>query len=153
MSIREALQKRILVIDGAMGTMIQRHKLNEKSFRGERFAEHTCDVQGNNDLLNITQPQIIAQIHEAYLEVGADIIETNTFSSQKISMADYQMEELEYELNIEGVRISKEAARKYTAADPTYHRFAAASTLRTYRTASISPYVNDPGFIVVTFEG
>jgi len=153
MSIREALQKRILVIDGAMGTMIQRHKLNEKSFRGERFAEHTCDVQGNNDLLNITQPQIIAQIHEAYLEVGADIIETNTFSSQKISMADYQMEELVYELNFEGARIAKEAARKFTAADPSKPRFVAGAIGPTNRTASLSPDVNDPGFRAVTFEG
>src|SRR5690606_34980950 len=153
MSIREALQTRILVIDGAMGTMIQRHTLNEKSFRGERFAEHTCDVQGNNDLLNITQPQIIAQIHEAYLEVGADIIETNTFSSQKISMADYQMEELVYELNFEGARIAKEAARKFTAADPSKPRFVAGAIGPTNRTASLSPDVNDPGFRAVTFEG
>ena len=136
-----------------MGTMIQRHKLNEKSFRGERFAEHTCDVQGNNDLLNITQPQIIAQIHEAYLEVGADIIETNTFSSQKISMADYQMEELVYELNFEGARIAKEAARKFTAADPSKPRFVAGAIGPTNRTASLSPDVNDPGFRAVTFEG
>lgn len=153
MSIREALKKRILVIDGAMGTMIQRYKLDEKSFRGERFAEHPCDVQGNNDLLNITQPQIIAQIHEEYLRVGADIIETNTFSSQKISMADYQMEELVYELNFEGARIAKEAALKFTTTDPSKPRFVAGAIGPTNRTASLSPDVNDPGFRAVTFNG
>lgn len=153
MSIREALKKRILVIDGAMGTMIQRHKLDEKSFRGERFAEHPCDVQGNNDLLNISQPQIIAQIHEEYLRVGADIIETNTFSSQKISMADYQMEELVYELNFEGARIAKEAALKFTTTDPSKPRFVAGAIGPTNRTASLSPDVNDPGFRAVTFNG
>src|SRR5690606_40671359 len=107
--IREELQKRILIIDGAMGTMIQPYKLDEASFRGDRFAEHLCDVQGNNDLLNLTQPDIILSIHREYLEAGADIIETNTFSSQKISMADYKMEALVYELNFEGARLAKQA--------------------------------------------
>lgn len=152
MNIREALKKRILVIDGAMGTMIQRHKLEEKSFRGDRFAKHSCDVQGNNDLLNITQPEIIGQIHEEYLKVGADIIETNTFSSQQISMADYQMEDLVYELNFEGARIAKEVARKFTEKDPSKPRFVAGAIGPTNRTASLSPDVNDPGYRAVTFE-
>src|SRR5690606_2962583 len=107
--IREELQKRILIIDGAMGTMIQPYKLDETAFRGDRFSKHNCDVQGNNDLLNLTQPEIILSIHREYLEAGADIIETNTFSSQKISMADYKMESLVYELNFEGARLAKQA--------------------------------------------
>lgn len=152
MNIREALQQRILVIDGAMGTMIQRHKLDETSFRGERFAEHPCDVQGNNDLLNITQPKIIGQIHEEYLKAGADIIETNTFSSQRISMADYKMEDLVYELNFEGAKIAKRAAIKFTEIDPTKPRFVAGAVGPTNRTASLSPDVNDPGFRAVTFN-
>lgn len=152
MDIREALRQRILVIDGAMGTMIQRHKLDETSFRGERFAEHSCDVQGNNDLLNITQPEIIGQIHEEYLKAGADIIETNTFSSQRISMADYKMEDLVYELNFEGAKIAKRAAIKFTEIDPTKPRFVAGAVGPTNRTASLSPDVNDPGFRAVTFN-
>ncbi|MFB5945878.1 methionine synthase [Albibacterium profundi] len=152
MDIREALRQRILVIDGAMGTMIQHHKLDETSFRGERFAEHSCDVQGNNDLLNITQPEIIGQIHEEYLKAGADIIETNTFSSQRISMADYKMEDLVYELNFEGAKIAKRAAIKFTEADPTKPRFVAGAVGPTNRTASLSPDVNDPGFRAVTFN-
>src|SRR5690606_2923130 len=118
MDIREELQKRILVIDGAMGTMIQPYKLDEASFRGERYKDHNCDVQGNNDLLNLTQPQIIRDIHREYLEAGADIIETNTFSSQRISMADYNMESLVYELNFEGARLAKEAASEFNQKTP-----------------------------------
>jgi len=151
MDIREELEKRILVIDGAMGTMIQPHKLDEASFRGERFSNHSCDVQGNNDLLNLTQPEIILDIHRDYLKAGADIIETNTFSSQKISMADYKMESLVYELNLEGAKIAKKAAEEFTKKDPNKPRFVAGAIGPTNRTASLSPDVNDPGYRAVTF--
>lgn len=152
MSIREELNKRILIIDGAMGTMIQPYGLSEADFRGERFINHPCEVKGNNDLLNITQPLIIKEIHEAYLEAGADIIETNTFSSQVISMADYQMESLVYELNYEGARIAKEAATQFTHKNPAKPRFVAGAIGPTNRTASLSPDVNDPGYRAVTFD-
>lgn len=152
MSIREELNKRILIIDGAMGTMIQPYGLSEADFRGERFINHPCEVKGNNDLLNITQPLIIKEIHEAYLEAGADIIETNTFSSQIISMADYQMEPLVYELNYEGARIAKEAAIAFTHQNPAKPRFVAGAIGPTNRTASLSPDVNDPGYRAVTFD-
>jgi 5-methyltetrahydrofolate--homocysteine methyltransferase len=108
MDIREELQKRILVIDGAMGTMIQRYELTEEDFRGERFKNHPSDLKGNNDLLNITRPDVIKAIHAEYLDAGADIVETNTFSTQRISLADYHMEELAYELSFEGARLARE---------------------------------------------
>jgi len=152
MSIREELDKRILIIDGAMGTMIQPYELSEEDFRGERFAQHSCEVKGNNDLLNITQPNIIKDIHLAYLEAGADIIETNTFSSQIISMADYQMESLVYELNYKGARLAKEAATEYSLKTPEKPRFVAGAIGPTNRTASLSPDVNDPGYRAVTFD-
>src|ERR1700761_5316465 len=123
--IRQELKKRILVIDGAMGTMIQRYKLTEKDFRGERFANHPTDLQGNNDLLNITRPDVIKAIHAEYLEAGADIIETNTFSTQVISLADYKLEPLAYEMTYEGARIAREAADEYTAKNPDKPRFVA----------------------------
>src|SRR5690554_4097406 len=151
MDIREELQKRILIIDGAMGTMIQPYKLDEGSFRGERFAHHPCDVQGNNDLLNLTQPEIILNIHREYLEAGADIIETNTFSSQKISMADYQMESLVYELNLQGAKLAKKATDEFNQKNPDKPRFVAGAIGPTNRTASLSPDVNDPGYRAVTF--
>ncbi len=150
--IRQELQKRILVIDGAMGTMIQRYKLSEADFRGERFKDHPCDVKGNNDLLNITRPDIIKEIHREYLLAGADIIETNTFSTQRISMADYRMEDLSYELSFEGARIAKEAAQEITALTPDKPRFVAGAIGPTNRTLSISPDVNDPGFRAITFD-
>ncbi len=152
MSIREELQKRILVIDGAMGTMIQRYQLEEQDFRGERFKDHPCDVKGNNDLLNLTRPDVIKAIHAEYLEAGADIIETNTFSTQRISMADYQMESLSYELSYEGARLAKEVASAYTTRDPSKPRFVAGAVGPTNRTASMSPDVNDPGYRAVTFD-
>lgn len=152
MSIREELKKRILVIDGAMGTMIQRYQLTETDFRGERFKDHPCDVRGNNDLLNITRPDIIKAIHAEYLEAGADIIETNTFSTQRISMADYQMEELSYEMSYEGARIAKEIAEEYTLKNPNKPRFVAGALGPTTKMASMSPDVNDPGYRAVTFE-
>jgi len=151
MGIKQELENRILVIDGAMGTMIQPHRLDESAFRGKRFSAHPCDVQGNNDLLNLTQPEIILEIHRDYLKAGADIIETNTFSSQRISMADYQMEELVYELNYEGARIARKAAEEFSLADPKKPRFVAGAIGPTNRTASLSPDVNDPGYRAVTF--
>ena len=152
MHIRQELAKRILVIDGAMGTMIQRYQLRESDFRGERFKNHPSDVQGNNDLLNITRPDIIKAIHAEYLSAGADIIETNTFSTQRISLADYQMESLAYELSFEGARLAKEVATEFTRNNPNKPRFVAGAIGPTNRTASLSPDVNDPGYRAVTFD-
>ncbi|WP_262512055.1 methionine synthase [Pedobacter nutrimenti] len=152
MSIRAELERRILIIDGAMGTMIQRHVLTEEDFRGERFKNHPCDVKGNNDLLNLTRPDIIKSIHLEYLKAGADIIETNTFSTQRISLADYQMEELDYEMSFEGARIAKEAVQEFMAAQPDRKCFVAGAVGPTNRTLSISPDVNDPGFRALTFD-
>jgi 5-methyltetrahydrofolate--homocysteine methyltransferase len=152
MSIKEELKKRILIIDGAMGTMIQRYQLTEKDFRGERFKDHPSDLQGNNDLLNITRPDIITAIHTEYMDAGADIIETNTFSTQVISLADYHLEELAYELSYEGARIAREAADEYTLKTPNKPRFVAGAVGPTNRTASLSPDVNDPGYRAVTFD-
>lgn len=150
--IRKELEKRILVIDGAMGTMIQRYKLAEADYRGERFAQWPHDVKGNNDLLVLTQPQIILDIHREYLDAGADIIETNTFNAQKISLADYHMQSLAYEMNYEAAKIARQAADEYTAKDPARPRFVAGAMGPTNRTASLSPDVNDPGFRGVTFD-
>jgi len=152
MSIREELEKRILIIDGAMGTMIQRYTLTEEDFRGERFANHPSDVKGNNDLLNLTRPDIIKAIHTEYLAAGADIIETNTFSTQRISMADYGMEELSYELSYEGARIAKEATTEFMAKHPDRKCFVAGAIGPTNRTLSLSPDVNDPGFRAISYE-
>jgi 5-methyltetrahydrofolate--homocysteine methyltransferase len=152
MSIREELAKRILIIDGAMGTMIQRYILTEEDFRGERFKDHPCDVKGNNDLLNITRPDIIKAIHTEYLKAGTDIIETNTFSTQRISLADYKMEELDYEMSFEGAKIAKEAVNEFMAANPGRVCFVAGAVGPTNRTLSISPDVNDPGYRALTFD-
>ncbi len=152
MDIRKELEKRILVIDGAMGTMIQQYKLTEEDFRGERFKNHPLDVKGNNDLLNITRPDVIKAVHAKYLDAGADIIETNTFSTQRISMADYGMEDLSYELSFEGAKIAKEIAAEYTAKNPEKPRFVAGAVGPTNRTLSMSPDVNDPGFRAISFE-
>ncbi len=152
MDIKEILKERILVLDGAMGTMIQRYNLEEADFRGERFKNHPKDLKGNNDLLNITRPDIIEAIHKEYLEVGSDIIETNTFSSNAISMADYDMEDLVYELNFEGAKIARKAADEYTAKDPSKPRFVAGSAGPTTRLLSLSPDVNDPGFRAMTYN-
>ena len=150
--LKSLLQQRILVLDGAMGTMIQRHKLEEEDFRGERFANIKQKVKGNNDLLSITQPKIIKQIHEDYLESGADIIETNTFNSTSISMADYKMEELVYEINRDAARIARLACDKYTAITPDKPRFVAGSIGPTNKTASLSPDVSSPAFRAITFD-
>lgn len=150
--IIEALDKRILILDGAMGTMIQTHRLCEEDFRGSRFASHPCDLKGNNDLLCMTQPQIIEGIHRSYLDAGADIIETNSFNSNAISMADYKMQDLVYELNNAAARIAKQAAQLYTQNNPQKPRFVAGSIGPTTRSASLSPNVNDPGYRAVTFD-
>src|SRR6201996_8390968 len=152
MDIRKELQKRILVIDGAMGTMIQRYQLSETDFRGERFKDHPSDLKGNNDLLNLTRPDIIKAIHAEYLDAGADIIETKTFSTQRISLADYNLEELAYELSFEGARIARQVADEYTQKNPDKPRFVAGAVGPTNRTASLSPDVNDPGYRAVTFD-
>ena len=153
MSIKEALQERILVIDGAMGTMIQRHKLTEADYRGTRFANWHSDVKGNNDLLCITQPAIITGIHLQYLEAGADIIETNTFSSTSIAMADYDMQELAYELNVAAAKCVRDAIDQYKAKHPnSKEKFIAGSIGPLNKTLSLSPDVNNPGFRAVTFD-
>lgn len=152
MNIKDILKERILVLDGAMGTMIQRYGLEESDFRGERFLNHPKDVKGNNDLLNLTRPDIIEAIHKEYLAVGSDIIETNTFSSNAISMADYDMQNLIYELNFEGAKIARKAADEFTKKDPSKPRFVAGSVGPTTRLLSLSPDVNDPGFRAMNFR-
>lgn len=149
-NIHDCLENRILVIDGAMGTMIQRHKLQEADYRGERFKDWPVDVKGNNDLLSITRPEIIIGIHQQYLEAGADIIETNTFSSTRIAMADYQMEELAYELNVAAARCARKAADAFSTPDKP--RFVAGSIGPLNKTLSLSPDVNNPGFRALTFD-
>ncbi len=148
----EALQNRILVLDGAMGTMIQRYKLEEEDYRGERFQNWKSPLKGNNDLLSITRPDIITAIHKEYLEAGADIIETNTFSGTTIAMADYHMEELVYELNFESAKIARQVCDEFTAKNSEKPRFVAGSIGPTNKTASLSPDVNDPGFRAITFD-
>lgn len=151
-SIRKELEKRILVIDGAMGTMIQRHKPTEATFRGERFKDWKLDVKNNSDLMNLTQPQIIESIHREYLEAGADIIETNTFAATRIPQADYEMQEFAYEMNLEGARIARLAADDFTAKDPSRPRFVAGAMGPLNKTLSLSPDVNNPGFRSVSFD-
>ncbi|MCY3955766.1 MAG: methionine synthase [Nitrospira sp.] len=150
--LKDRLHRRIIVLDGAMGTMIQKQNLMEADFRGERFAAHPCDVKGNNDLLVLTQPELIGSLHREYLEAGADMIETNTFNSNAISMADYQMEHLAYELNRAGAMVAREAADAAMNQDPSRPRFVAGVLGPTNRTASMSPDVNNPAFRAVTFE-
>jgi 5-methyltetrahydrofolate--homocysteine methyltransferase len=150
-ALTEVLQRRILLLDGAMGTMIQRHGFSEAEYRGDRFADWSSDLRGNNDLLSLTQPAAITGIHRAYLEAGADLVETNTFNAQKISLADYGMQELAYELNYESARLARAACDEATAADPAKPRFVAGALGPTNRTASISPDVNDPGARNVTY--
>ncbi|WP_255455549.1 methionine synthase [Microlunatus sp. Gsoil 973] len=147
-----ALQQRILVLDGAMGTMVQRHKLTEQDYRGERFADWPRDVQGNNDLLVLTQPDIVTDIHRAYLEAGADIVETDTFNAQRISLSDYGMEELAYEINVEAARLARTACDAVTATTPDRPRYVAGALGPLNRTASISPDVNDPGARNIDFD-
>ncbi|MAR62406.1 MAG: 5-methyltetrahydrofolate--homocysteine methyltransferase [Flavobacteriaceae bacterium] len=150
--LSDILKKRILVLDGAMGTMIQRYKFSEEDYRGNRFKDYEYPLQGNNDLLSLTQPDTIREIHETFLDVGADIIETNTFSSTSVAMADYNMENLIYELNFESAKIAVNACKKYTDLNPNKPRFVAGSIGPTNKTASMSPDVNDPGFRAITFD-
>jgi 5-methyltetrahydrofolate--homocysteine methyltransferase len=153
MSIQETLKKRILVIDGAMGTMIQRHKLTEVDYRGTRFADWPSDLKGNNDLLCITQPAIVTGIHLQYLEAGADIVETNTFSSTSIAMADYDMQSLAYELNVAAAKCAKEAISQYKSKHPNAtEKYIAGAIGPLNKTLSLSPDVNNPGFRAVTFD-
>lgn len=150
--IEEELQKRILVLDGAMGTMLQRFKFEEEDFRGERFKDFPHPLKGNNDLLSITQPEAVKSVHAEYYAAGADIVETNTFSGTTIGMADYHMEDLVYELNYQSAKLAKEVAEEFTAKEPNKPRFVAGSIGPTNRTASMSPDVNDPGYRAVTFD-
>ncbi|HNL07922.1 MAG: homocysteine S-methyltransferase family protein [Chitinophagales bacterium] len=152
LTLEQALQQRILVIDGAMGTMIQRHRLTEEDFRAERFANHPVPLKGNNDLLCLTQPQIIADIHRQYLLAGADIIETNTFNSTVISQADYRAEAWVYELNYEAARIARQVADEITTQTPAQTRYVAGAIGPTNQTLSLSPDVNRPGYRAVTFQ-
>ncbi|MCG2609921.1 homocysteine S-methyltransferase family protein [Flavobacterium sp. SM15] len=146
--IHEAIKERILILDGAMGTMLQRYKFEEEDFRGERFKDFAHPLKGNNDLLTLTQPEAVKSVHRAYFEAGADIVETNTFSGTTIGMADYHMEDLVYELNYQSAKIAREVADEFTDKP----RFVAGSIGPTNRTASMSPDVNDPGFRAVTFD-
>jgi 5-methyltetrahydrofolate--homocysteine methyltransferase len=152
MDIRKELEQRILIIDGAMGTMIQRYKLEEADYRGERFKDYHLDVKGNNDLLCLTQPHIIEEIHSQYLEAGADIIETNTFSSTTIAMADYEMQSLAFELNVAAAQCARRAADKYTKLNPAKPRFVAGAIGPLNKTLSLSPDVNNPGYRALTFD-
>jgi len=151
-TIQDVLKERILIIDGAMGTMIQQHKLEEADYRGERFKDWHTDVKGNNDLLSITRPDIITGIHKQYLEAGADIIETNTFSSTVIAQADYDMQSLAYELNVASAQCARAAADEYTAKNPDKPRFVAGAIGPLNKTLSLSPDVNNPGYRAVTFD-
>lgn len=154
-TIQQLLNERILVIDGAMGTMIQRYKLEEKDYRGERFKDWPSDIKGNNDLLCLTQPQIIKAIHKEYLQAGADIIETNTFNAQRVSLADYNMQELAYELNVAAAKIAKEAITEFRSEQQaTKHeqRFVAGAIGPLNKTLSLSPDVNNPGYRALRFD-
>ena len=151
-TIHEAIKKNILILDGAMGTMLQRYNFSEEDFRGERFKDFPHPLKGNNDLLSITQPQAIRDVHAAYFDAGADIVETNTFSGTTIGMADYFLEDLVYELNYESAKIARQVADEFTAKNPNKPRFVAGSIGPTNRTASMSPDVNDPGYRAVTFD-
>jgi 5-methyltetrahydrofolate--homocysteine methyltransferase len=151
-SLYEIAKKRILILDGAMGTMIQQHKFQEADYRGTRFADFAYDLKGNNDLLSLTQPEIIADIHRQYFAAGADIVETNTFNSTRISMSDYHMEDLVWELNFESARIARSVADEFLVKEPHKPRFVAGSIGPTNKTASLSPEVNNPGFRAIDFD-
>ena len=151
-ALKREARERILILDGAMGTMIQRYKLDEAGYRGARFKDHPRDLKGNNDLLVLSQPNIISEIHHAYLEAGADIIETNTFNAQAISQADYGLEDIAYEMNVAAAKLAREAADAWTERTPDRPRFVAGAIGPTNRTASISPDVNNPGFRNVSFD-
>jgi 5-methyltetrahydrofolate--homocysteine methyltransferase len=150
--LKSLLNQRILIIDGAMGTMIQDYKLAEEDYRGDRFVQHSFSQRGNNDLLSITKPEVIKAIHTQFLEAGADILETNTFNANRISMSDYGMEDLVEELNIQSAKIALAAAAEMTAKNPDKPRFVAGAIGPTNKTASLSPDVNNPGFRAITFN-
>lgn len=150
--LEDLLSQKILILDGAMGTMLQEYKFTEEDFRGKRFADWPVSLKGNNDLLSLTQPEAIAAIHRKYFLAGADIVETNTFSGTTIAMADYKMEDLVYEMNYESARIAKKVAEELTAEDPEKPRFVAGAIGPTNKTASMSPDVNDPGFRAISFS-
>ena len=151
-TILTSLKDRILVLDGAMGTMLQRFNFTESDFRGERFKDFHLDLKGNNDLLSITQPQAVADVHRQYFEAGADIVETNTFSATTIAMADYQLEDLVYELNFESARIARKVADEFTERDPDRPRYVAGSIGPTNKTASLSPDINRPEYRAISFD-
>ncbi len=152
MKIEDILKQRILILDGAMGTMIQRHKLEEKDFRGEILKDHPHPLKGNNDLLSITRPDIIKDIHRQYFEAGADMVETNTFGSTTVAQADYHLEHLVYEINYQAAKIAREVADEVTAKDPARPRFVAGSMGPTTKLSSMSPDVNNPGYRAITFD-
>jgi 5-methyltetrahydrofolate--homocysteine methyltransferase len=151
-ALKREAKERILILDGAMGTMIQRYRLDEAGYRGERFKDFARDLKGNNDLLVLSQPKIISEIHNAYLEAGADIIETNTFNAQAISQSDYGLGEIAYEMDVAAAKLAREAADAWTKKTPDTPRFVAGAIGPTNRTASISPDVNNPGFRNVSFD-
>ncbi|MBS1946863.1 MAG: homocysteine S-methyltransferase family protein [Bacteroidetes bacterium] len=151
-TIQDCLKERILVIDGAMGTMIQKHKPTEATYRGERFKNWHTDVKNNSDIMNLTQPLIIENIHKEYLEAGADIIETNTFAATSIPQADFDLQPFVYEMNVEGAKLARKAAGQYTAQDPGKPRFVAGAIGPMNKTLSLSPDVNNPGFRSVSFD-
>ena len=150
--LRELFTRRIALLDGAMGTMIQRHPLTEEDFRGERFKNHGQDLKGNNDILSITRPDVIKGIHRGYLDAGSDIVETNTFSTTTVSQADYGLENAVREINLAGAKVAREAADEFMAANPGRRVFVAGAVGPTNRTASMSPDVNNPGYRAVTFD-
>ena len=150
--IREVLKENILVLDGAMGSLIQTYNLTEEDFRGEQFKDHTHSLKGNNDLVGITRPDVLKEIHCQYLEAGADILETNTFSGTWIAQADYALEHAVYDINFQSAKIAKEAADEFTLKNPNKPRYVAGSIGPTNRTASMSPDVNDPGYRAITFD-
>lgn len=150
--LEQEAAKRILVLDGAMGTMIQNYRLTEEDYRGDRFKDYPSDLKGNNDLLSITQPRIIKEIHAAYFKAGADIVETNTFNSTRVSMADYDMQDLVPEINLQAARIAREVADEFTAKEPEKPRFVVGSMGPTNKTASLSPDVNNPGYRAIDFD-
>ena len=150
--MKDILTKRILVLDGAMGTMVQSYGLEEADFRGNRFKDHPCDLKGNNDILSLTRPDVVREIHAAYLDAGADLIETNTFNSTSISQADYQMEHVVYEINRTAAGLARDVANEFTKGNPDIPRFVCGALGPTNKTASMSPDVSNPGFRNVTFD-
>ena len=150
--VREILDKRILILDGAMGTMIQQEKLEEEDFRGDLFRKHEGELKGNNDLLSLTRPDVIRKIHQSYFAAGSDLVETNTFSATSIAMADYHLEDVVHDLNVASAKLGREAADEAMAKDPSRPRFVAGAIGPTNRTASLSPDVNDPSKRNVTFD-